>query len=176
MSSETSTPTQDAADDPVWGQPQPRRTWSTRQTLAAVGIAVVIAALGGAAIYGATSGGSNAMGPGMNGPGPGRWGGPGMGPGGPDGPGAAVHGEFVVANGNGGYRTELTQTGVVTAVSAASITAKSADGFTQTYALDGRAANAQPAVNDTVTIRATLDDGTATATVVEGNDGPGGPR
>jgi hypothetical protein len=98
-----------------------------------------------------------------------------MGPGGPDGPGAALHGEFVVPDGNGGYRTELTQTGVLAAVSARSITAKSDDGFTQTYVLDGRTANAQPAVNDTVTIRATLANGTATATVVEGNDGPGGP-
>jgi hypothetical protein len=142
-----------------------------RQTLVAVGVAVVIAALGGAAIYAATSGGSNT---GIHGPGPGgpgRWGGPA----GPGGPGAALHGEFVVPDGNGGYRTELTQTGVVTAVSGGSITAESADGFTQTYVLDGRAPSTQPEVNDMVTIRATLANGTATATVVEGNDGPSGP-
>ncbi len=50
--------------EPVWGVPpaQPR-TWSTRTTLAAVGIAAVLAAGGGLAIYAAT-GGSNDGGPG----------------------------------------------------------------------------------------------------------------
>jgi hypothetical protein len=38
-----------------------------------------------------------------------------------------------VADDNGGYTTVLIQTGVLTAASDASITAKSADGFTQTY-------------------------------------------
>jgi hypothetical protein len=92
---------------------------------------------------------------------------------------AAVHGEFVVRENNGGYTTVLTQTGVLTAASGTSITAKSADGFTQTYTIapDSRAAK-QLAVNDTVTIRGTLANGTATATMVaEASDtGPdGGP-
>jgi hypothetical protein len=156
--------------DDTWGAPQPRR-WSTRQTISAVGVAAVIAALGGAAIYAGT-GGSNAAGPG-------RWGGPG-GPGGPGGmrPAATLHGEFVVADGNGGYQTELTQTGQLTAVSDASITAKSSDGFTQTYTLGAGAAKDKVAVNDTVAIHATKINGTATATSVEesnGQMGPGGP-
>jgi hypothetical protein len=105
------------------------------------------------------------MGPG----GPGRWG----------GPAGAIHGEFVVPDGNGAYTTVLTQTGVLTAVSDTSITAKSADGFTQIYTIapGSRAVNTQLAVNDTVTIRANVTDNTATATTVtEGDDpGPGGP-
>lgn len=137
-------------------------TWTTRRTVAAVGIAAVIAGLGGAAIYAAT-GGSSEMGPGMHGPG--RWGdrAPG-GPGGPD----ALHGEFVVPDGAGGYVTDLTQTGVLTAVSDASITAKSADGYTQTYVLGpgSRPPNAHLAVSDTVTIAAKLVDGKPTATTV----------
>ena len=45
-----------ASDDPVWGSPQPApRHWSARETAVAVGIAAVIAGLGGAAIYAATS-------------------------------------------------------------------------------------------------------------------------
>ena len=36
---------------------------------------------------------------------------------------------------NGGYTTMLTQTGTVTAVSAASITVRSVDGYTQTYVI-----------------------------------------
>jgi hypothetical protein len=133
----------DGSDEPVWEAPRPHRVWSRGQTLAAVGVAAVIAAFGGAAIYCATSA-SNEMGPGMHGPGvhgPGRWDGPpgvgdaGVGPDGPRGGATPLHGEFVVADDNGGYTTVLIQTGVLTAASDASITAKSADGFTQTYGL-----------------------------------------
>src|SRR6202051_4121020 len=121
-------------DEPTWGAPRPHRGWSGRQTLAAVGVAAVIAAFGGAAIYAATSGGSNDMsrsrqGRGPGGSGPGAWGPSGPGPGGPgrwSPPAAALHGEFVVPDGNGAYTTVLTQSGVLTAVSDTSITAKSA--------------------------------------------------
>lgn len=97
---------------------------------------------------------------------------------GPDGPGpratdAAIHGEFVVREDDGGYTTVLTQVGVLMAASATSITAKSADGFTQTYTIapDSRAAKTQLAVNDTVTIRGTQTNGTATAMMVtEGSE------
>jgi len=151
------------------------QTWSTRRTLAALGVAAVIAGLGGAAIYAATAG-SSAMGPGRHGPGP--WGGD-RGPGAPDGasPASALHGEFVVPDGAGGYVTDLTQTGVLTAVSDASITAKSADGFTQTYTISADNRRVPLAVNDTVTIHGKLVDGKPTATAVtEGSDGgPGGP-
>jgi hypothetical protein len=170
----------DDSDELVWGASGPHRVWSRGQTLAAVGVAAVIAAFGGAAIYAAASG-SNEMGPGVHGAG--RWDGPpglgdaGLGPDGPRGGAAPLHGEFVVAEDSGGYTTVLMQTGVLTAASDTSITAKSADGFTQTYALGRPAANLQLAVNDMVTVHATLANGIATTTVVaEGGDaGPGGP-
>jgi hypothetical protein len=60
----------------------------------------------------------------------GRPGGFGFGFGGPFG---AVHGQFVVPRSGGGYQTIDTQRGSVTAVSATSITVKSADGFVKTY-------------------------------------------
>lgn len=180
MNSDTTSPpsaAQPRPDEPAWGTPQPGRGWSSRQTLAAVGVAVVIAAFGGAAIYAATSGGSNNIGPGWHGRG---FGGPGFGgPGGGGAPAGALHGEFVVPDGNGAYTTVMTQTGVLTAVSDTSITAKSADGFTQIYTIapGSRAANTQLAVNDTVTIRANVTNNAATATTVtEGDDpAPGGP-
>jgi hypothetical protein len=204
MSSDTQATADDGPDEPVWGAPPPAKGWSSRQTWAAVGIAAVIAAFGGAAIYAATDGG-NERGPGMHGFGPpgdgphfgaagpggpgafgrGGPGGPdgpaGPGPGGPGGPGRggmsgiagmgpapALHGEFVVADRNGGYTTELVQTGVLTAVSDTSITAKSADGFTQTYVITpgSRGANVQVAVDDTVTVRGTKTNGAVTATAV----------
>lgn len=166
----------DTPEDPAWGSPQPGRKWTTGHTWVTIGIAAVIAAFGGAAIYAATSGHSNAMGPGGFGPGPG----------GPDvrrlsatGPADALHGEFVVAQ-NGRYTTELVQTGVVTAVSDMSITARSEDGFTQTYTLSPGSppANAVLAVDDTVTIRATKTDGALTATMVTKSDDavPVGPH
>ena len=163
-------------DEPSWGAPRPDRGWSGRQALAAVGVAAVIAAFGGAAIYAATSDGSNDVGRSWQGRGPG-----GSGPGGPGRwslPAAALHGEFVMPDGNGAYTTVLTQSGVLTAVSDTSVTAKSADGFTQIYTIapGSRAANTQLAVNDTVTIRANVTNNAATATTVtEGEDpGPGG--
>src|ERR1700739_4715556 len=187
MNSDTpssATSTQDGPDGQVRGAPQLRRGWSGGQTLAAVGVAAVIAAFGGAAISADTGGSSSAMGPGMHGGpeqavGAGRGApNPGRGPDGGRAPAAPLHGEFVVAGENGGYVTELVQTGVLTAVSDASITAKSADGFTQTYVLGSHAANTPLAPSATVTVHAPLVDGTATATMVgEGADpGPDGPQ
>ncbi len=51
------------------------------------------------------------------------------------GPGGALHGEFVVPDGSGGYRTLLSQRGTATKVSDSSITVRSEDGFTATYAI-----------------------------------------
>lgn len=126
--------------DQTWGAPAPEKaTWSTRKTLAAVGIAAVLAAGGGLVIYAATSGQSHDAGPGgWGGPGGGGpMGGPGrQGPmGGPGDLPPALHGEYVVPNNNGGFRTEFTQTGTVTDMSGTSITLKSADGYTRTYAI-----------------------------------------
>jgi len=56
----------------------------------------------------------------------GRMGGPG---------GGALHGTFVVPDGEGGYRSVVTQRGEVTAVSDTSLTVRSEDGFVATYRL-----------------------------------------
>lgn len=181
----TTTTEQLAPRDPVWGAPDdsPRR-WGWRETAVAVGVAAVIAGLGGAAIYAATEGNSHSMAGAhqpFGGP-PGAQHGQMGGPGGPmSGPGtlgpAPLHGEFVVADGTGGYTTELTQTGTVTAISAGSITVRSEDGFSQTYVVPQAADGAPFAVDDQVTVRATRTGQTATVTSI-GNPhqlGAGGP-
>ncbi|MCP3805507.1 hypothetical protein NLX83_40205 [Allokutzneria sp. A3M-2-11 16] len=132
------TPGDSEAQPEGWGgpQPEPSRTWSARKTAAAAAIAVGIAAAGGVTIY--AMGGETPAAQGPGGMGAGR--GPMiMGPGGAMAVGPmrdALHGEFVVSDGKGGYKTERTQTGSVTEVSATSITAKSVDGYTQVYTID----------------------------------------
>jgi hypothetical protein len=65
----------------------------------------------------------------------------GFGPGGPgmlggiEGPMGALHGQFVVPKQGGGYQTIVVQHGSVTSVSTSSITVKSEDGFSATYAV-----------------------------------------
>jgi hypothetical protein len=82
-----------------------------------------------------------------------------------------LHGEFVVPNGAGGYTTELTQTGAVVAISAASITVRSEDGYTQTYVIPKTAgsAGAPFALDDQVVVRATRTGQTATVTNIGGS-------
>ncbi len=140
-------------------------TWGLRGTLAAVGVATVIAGAGGTAIYAATGSGDHFMGmPGP--PGPPGPGGPGAGGPGPahaiggsaaGDPAVALHGEFVDSDGKGGYRTMLTQTGTVTAVDVGSLTARSADGYVQTYRVPAGVSTADFAVDDPVIIRATRE-------------------
>jgi hypothetical protein len=175
-----------AAEHQVWGAPQPSpRRWGLRETAAAVGVAAVIAALGGAAIYAATESNSHSFGGPHQafGPGGGMPGGPGGQHGAIGGPGPAavgstsLHGEFVVPDGAGGYTTQLTQTGTVTAISATSITVRSEDGFSQTYVIPSTAGNAGGppfAVADQVIIHATRNGQTATVTNI-GNPQQGGP-
>jgi hypothetical protein len=106
---------------------------------------------------------------------------PGQPPGGPGGPPpgmfgpgpdavgeTSVHGEFVVADGHGGYRTVLTQTGRIAELSATSITVRCDDGYVQTYVMppSAGAANAPFAVGDQVIIRATRTGQTATVTSI----------
>jgi hypothetical protein len=55
--------------------------------------------------------------------------------GGIEGPMGALHGQFVVPKQGGGYQTLVVQQGKVTSVSTSSITVKSADGFSATYAV-----------------------------------------
>jgi hypothetical protein len=86
------------------------------------------------------------------------------------GPMGAIHGEFVVPNGSGGYRTIDTQRGQVTSVSSDSITVKSADNFSKTYGVDkntvvdsGRDGIANVKNGDTVLVTAGVDSGNASA-------------
>jgi hypothetical protein len=162
-----------------WGAPaepgqkaKPAPRWSGGRTAAAVGIAVVIAAGGGAAIWAATSNDSgNARGPG------GGQGGPGFGPGfaPPDGAGFdrggglgaitdALHGEFVIADGS----TDLLQTGKVTAISATSIDLTSTDGYAKKYTINsstlidgGRGQAGDVKAGDQVTVIAKKADASA---------------
>jgi hypothetical protein len=162
-----------------WGDPAaaaPKKGWSGKKTAIAAGIAVVIAAGGGAAIWAGTSSADNSAQQG----GPGGFGGPGgpgggqfrgQGTGGNFGGGMtalrdALHGDFVVANPNGGYTTERLQTGDVTELSATSVTLTSKDGYKQTYTLDGSTQKTgEVKTGDTnVTVVAKVDGQTATAT------------
>jgi hypothetical protein len=163
-------------------------TWGLRGTVAAVGVAAVIASVGGAAVYAATDSGPRMMGM-HGGPGPAQGERPAGGAGhdasrasSPDS--AALHGEFVEADGSGGFTTIITQTGRVTAISASSVTARSDDGYVQTYVIpDGIPAGnrggilaAPPfVVNDDVTIRATRIGPTASVTAIDYARTEGGP-
>ena len=94
-----------------------------------------------------------------------------------------MHGEFVVADGSGGFTTMVSQTGRITAISDASVTARSDDGYSQTYVIPaanpGGVATIPPfAVNDEVTIRATRTGPTASVTTIgyaRTGGGPAGP-
>ena len=81
-----------------------------------------------------------------------------------------MHGQFVVPKSGGGYQTIDTQRGSVTAVSATSITVKSADGFSKTYQVvsstnvDGKRNGISPVkTGHQVTVTATVSGSTATA-------------
>ena len=102
------------------------------------------------------------------GPSPGGFGGPGGGTGAPSGMTDALHGEFVVSDGRGGYNTELTQIGTVTDMSNTAITARSADGFTATYVITTETKQSKQAIHpgDTASIRGVERNGTQTATVI----------
>ena len=177
------------AEHQVWGAPEPSpRAWGWRESAAAVAVAAVIAALGGAAIYAATADNSHSFGAAHQGFGPAGPGGPPGQHGGMGGPGPAevgagsLHGEFVVPGGPGAFTTVLTQTGTITAISPTSVTVRSDDGFSQTYVIPSTAGNAGApfAVNDQVVVRATRNGQTATVTNIGnpqqgGAFGPGGP-
>ena len=149
---------------PAWGTPTDHpKTWSTRTTVAAVGIAVALAAVGGVVVYAAT-GGSEGQG---HAGGPPGWGGPG-GPGGPGGFQRTLHGQNVVSDGEGGFSTELTQTGDVTAASDTSVTVRSQDGFSQVYVVNADTRKPPPPLQngEQVSVRATQQGGVATATTL----------
>ncbi|WP_245839785.1 hypothetical protein [Mycobacterium aquaticum] len=134
-----------------------------RRTVAAIGVAAAIAGLGGAAVYAATDspGMSDGGPPGHHGDGPPPWAQPGR----DNADAATVHSESVRRDGHGGYTTELTQVGVITALTANSVTVASTDGFSQLYALPS---TLKPtwAVNDRVLVRATRSGATATVSSI----------
>ena len=111
-------------------------------------------------------------GPGGKGGPRGEMGGPRGEMGGPRGEmgGHMLHSEVVIEDADGNYVTIRMQSGEVTAVSATSISVKSADGYTSTYVITDateqdrdRTADTQAKVGDTVRVRATVDGSTATA-------------
>src|SRR3954467_8369975 len=197
MTTEPNTPPQSEpapAGQPApanWGDPAPaapKKGWSGKKTAIAAGIAVVIAAGGGAAIWaGTSSAGNTAQGPGgFGGPGGGQFRGQG-GPGGGFGGGMAalreaLHGDFVVANGSGGYTTERLQTGDVTELSATSVTLTSKDGYKQTYTLDSSTQKTGDVKQGDANVRgvAKVEGQTATATslgqALQGQRQPGQRR
>ncbi|MFB9180493.1 DUF5666 domain-containing protein [Dactylosporangium sucinum] len=148
--------------------------------VAAVSGAIVIG--GGVAVANAASTGNAVQqGPGGGHGGYGGYGGPGGGPGGgfPGGRGGmerggthgALHGDFVVKDSSGKYVTYRLQTGTVTAVSDTSITVKSEDGYSTTFAVNDstKVGNGSGKIGDvktgnTVTVVGTVDGTTVTAT------------
>lgn len=102
----------------------------------------------------------------------------GRGPGGPGGfglrglkgMGGPLHGEFTTRKPGGGYQVMAMQTGDVTAVSATSITVKSEDGYSRTYAVGdktlvnaGNNGIADVLKGHNVHVLAIVDGGTASA-------------
>ncbi|GAA3171042.1 hypothetical protein [Nonomuraea roseoviolacea] len=120
--------------------------------------------------------------PSDQGPGQGRRWGHRMGFGGP-----ALHGEFVVPDGEGAYTTVATQYGDVTAVDQDSVTVKSEDGYTKEYTVDaGTRVNRDEGIaavktGAKVMVMAKVDGGKATAVTVrdvslcDGQGRPGRP-
>jgi hypothetical protein len=168
--------------------PMSMRSWSRRPYLLAA--VAVVALLGGAgAALASTGSGSPAGSPSAvaaspapsptptmpPGTGPGRprfhrFGAGGIGFGGLFG---AVHGQLVVPKSGGGYQTVDVQNGQVTAVSTTSITLKSADGFSKSYAVTGstivdaqRDGIGSVKVGNQVALLATVSGSTATATSI----------
>jgi hypothetical protein len=153
----------------------PSQRWGARRTLAAAGVAAVIGGVGGAAIYAATEGSASTTGSGPHfiggpahaGPPPS---GPHPAPMAPTSPVGALHSEYVVADGHGGFTTKLTQTGTVDEVTLSSVVVRSDDGYTQIYGFPSSAAGPTVAASDTVTVDATRTGPTVTLTSI--GEGP----
>ena len=162
---------------PFSPRPSTKRPSSTRPVLIVAGVAIA-AVLGGT---GAASAATVSGAPGNAGSGPGSVlqgsaavGGlqspsPGMGAPG-RGWAMPVHGQIVLAKPGGGYQTVDFQNGSVTKVDSTSITLKSADGFTQSYPINGstivsagRTGIGSVASGNSAVVIATVSGHTATA-------------
>lgn len=170
-----------------WGAQQPKPKRSAKKIAIAAAVAIGIAGAGAGVVYAASGSTSD-----NSTQGPGGQGGMGGGPGGQGGQGGgaglmdALHGEYVVSDGNGSYTTELLQNGDVTAISDSSVTVKSDDGYTHTYTIDsdtvvgnGSTALSSIATGDEVTVIATESGDTATVDTISeagttGQSGQGG--
>ena len=115
-----------------------------------------------------------------------------------EGRGQPIHGEHVVKQQDGSYRTVVTQAGTIDAVSASEVTVKSEDGFSQRYAINAEtriakvsAGTSEPGngkgrpslasataadlkAGDAVRISGTKDGGSVTATRIVSGDLPVG--
>jgi hypothetical protein len=141
------------------------RTWDTRKTVGAVAVAAAIAGFGGSAIAAAADGGFHAMSGGMHGGGPPRA----TPPHHDDEDLESLHGErVVVAGDHGGFETLVSQTGRITAISPTSVTARSDDGFVQTYTIRESSPGIGPPfrVDDRVSINAKREGETVVVTTV----------
>ncbi len=179
----------------------PGRSWSGRRTAVAVFVAVGVAAAGGGAIAAATGGDPSGVGNvafttdpgygqggyGQSGSGEGdtgQQGRPGRGPGGPGGMGHgvgnALHGEFVVSDGSGGYVTRLVQTGKVTAVDSGSIRVASDDGYSKTYSITSsttvRGAESASAIAVDTVVTVVADEGGVALSVGDRSARPDGAK
>lgn len=170
----------------TWGAPPvagPRR-WTARTTAVAAAVGIGVAGASGLAVWAGTS--ADSGGEDRSGGMPGMPGGPnGMPEGMPDRSGGtgggsadALHSESVVEV-DGGYETRLTQTGSVTSAAADSVTVRSADDHTASYAIDSDTAvtggSGELAEGETVTVTATREGETAVATTIESSRSRGGP-
>ncbi|WP_429390367.1 DUF5666 domain-containing protein [Paenarthrobacter sp. TE4293] len=156
-----------------------------RKALLAGGIAVALTGGGAAAVWAGTqpspspSGSSSSPSPSASGPAKSA-----------EGRGQPIHGEHVVKQADGTYRTVVTQAGTIESASASDVTVKSDDGFTQRYSINaetriarvpadlsdlrnGRGKPTLPSATaadlrtgDTVRISGTKDGDTVTATRV----------
>jgi hypothetical protein len=78
--------------------------------------------------------------------------------------GNALHGEFVVPDGNGGYATRLVQTGTVSAIDSSSITVASEDGYTKKYSI-GSSSTVQQGLAAGAAVTVVADQGGSVLTV-----------
>ena len=174
---------------PTWGAPgsppgpngKPPSRWKPWQKVAAGGALAAVIAVGGVAAVTAANASSDDTATTQAGtPGAGSGGGSDTGRTGTRGALAgamelanALHGDFVVSSGSGTQTMRL-QTGEITALSSDSVTVKSTDGYTSTYAVGSGLDLSSVAVGDTVRVIGTVNGDAATATSVQSGSTAGG--
>jgi len=174
---------------PTWGAPgsppgpngKPPSRWKPWQKVAAGGALAAVIAVGGVAAVTAANASSDDTATTQAGtPGAGFGGGTDTGRTGTRGALAgamelanALHGDFVVSSGSG-TRTMRLQTGEITALSSDSVTVKSTDGYTSTYAVGSGLDLSSVAVGNTVRVIGTVNGDAATATSVQSGSTAGG--